>query len=407
MYNLVIYLVNFNLLCYLVTDFNLYKIFVFNLNNFTFNFCLLFFIPLLYWRAESAYYFLIVFFISILQWPTMYFFEPVFLDTLSHGWVLFHPILFYLSLLLLSLLLSKKDCSLFFIFSGLNIYLLAITLVLGSFWGLVLNVWGFYWVYDPIEIVLLSLLLLCLAYSHLRPSTTRYTGYSVGYFLLYVILIRLGVVNTRHSFFNKSSSHFLNYIYIICIIQMLYSRLGSIRAYLHLNVTFILLLLLLLRVQVIFYLIWVYISYYILIALTSHARWSSRILLGHTILAYAYLYLLIKLVNYRYYKHHFSSTTYTNKLMYIKYTIFEYKYVYDLGRKVDLFRNAVNNSSNVVASTPLKLLEAPLFNNHYFLSQSTLNIISTLGYSIRSVFYDTKLFPWILTVDFDKTTPIG
>ena len=82
---------------------------------------------------------------------------------------------------------------------------LTITLILGGFWGLQSTIWGYFWVNDSVEWILL-LAILGTLYSLHTPivSTLKFNAFLL-IFLLFnlVIMVRLNIFQTRHSFIEQ------------------------------------------------------------------------------------------------------------------------------------------------------------------------------------------------------------
>lgn len=143
-----------------------------------------------------------------------------FLITSLHiGTVIIHPFLFYFSLLYLSIKNFQMKGS-YFVNSLILLYsviqfLLAITLALGGFWGFQSTIWGYFWVNDTIE----WLLLFNITYILFRLHSLRYfTSIQCPslFFLIIInmiIVVRLNLLPTRHSFIIAPNT----ILYIICI----------------------------------------------------------------------------------------------------------------------------------------------------------------------------------------------
>ena len=151
--------------------------------------------------------------------------------TLHLGLVNIHPLVFY------SFLFSIFCC--IFNFSWevrlgmpLLFVLGGVALVLGMFWGVFSFTWGFFWVNDSIEWVLLGLTLLYLSLIHTYyfTSQTNLVKFVFLFSLGCLFLIRFNIFWTRHSFFNELSVLYFNiyiYSYFLGYLSILFYCIGS------------------------------------------------------------------------------------------------------------------------------------------------------------------------------------
>lgn len=120
--------------------------------------------------------------------------------TLLMGLNNIHPPLFYISFILFLSFICRIYT---FSFKTLNIlYLAAISLILGGFWGLGNSVWGFFWVNDSIEIILLCYVILLLVLIHNYSAKINTYVFIYAYLIASVYLLRINFTFTRHSFFD-------------------------------------------------------------------------------------------------------------------------------------------------------------------------------------------------------------
>lgn len=114
-----------------------------------------------------------------------------------------HPFLLYISYLLIFFRIGVKES---FIFSKWKtvLYIAILVLLLGGYWGLNNAVWGFFWVNDLIEWILVCLITVVLVVIHSKNNNTQVTRLFIFLFFLTLILYlsRYGLVFTRHNFFN-------------------------------------------------------------------------------------------------------------------------------------------------------------------------------------------------------------
>lgn len=143
------------------------------------------------------------------------------------GYNSWHPMLFYVSILsCLFLVLSVFS---FVKFKAKSVFaLLSLTLILGGYWGLGNSVWGYFWVNDIIELVLLAYIVIAGIFIHtILPRNTSLIIFIASCCIgIFLILLRYGVVFTRHSFFDnkniKNVTVFVSLIFIQPLISVLF-----------------------------------------------------------------------------------------------------------------------------------------------------------------------------------------
>lgn len=114
-----------------------------------------------------------------------------------------HPFLFYLSFICGFFILTRIRC--FYIVSIFYVFVLAtFALLLGGLWGLGNSIWGFFWVNDQIEIILLlySCLLLVILHIFIKPESLLRIAMFFAILTCVIFLLRWGFAFTRHNFFN-------------------------------------------------------------------------------------------------------------------------------------------------------------------------------------------------------------
>lgn len=132
------------------------------------------------------------------------------IETLHIGTIVIHPILFYFCLVFLTIkvlrLLSWQSLNLFQLtYSRLNHYL-TFTLILGGFWGFQSTVWGYFWVNDMVEWLLLMCIIYSLVHFH-KPIHSKkiLQPVQVLFILLnFILIVRLNLIPTRHSFIQNT-----------------------------------------------------------------------------------------------------------------------------------------------------------------------------------------------------------
>jgi hypothetical protein len=193
---------------------NIYNFFYFFSKSFNVTFYNYFFIFLFFYfffiNCKKIYFIFINFFIF------KYTSEKI-LTGLLMGYNSIHPYFFYYSIML-SLLF-------FFLFNSINLnkkfiyYSTWVALALGGYWGFGNTIWGFFWVNDIIEWVLLSLLILFIITIHnYQTNFLKILLISTYMFIVFqLILFRFGFFFTRHSFFDLKNLKFVFVSYFIKI----------------------------------------------------------------------------------------------------------------------------------------------------------------------------------------------
>lgn len=137
------------------------------------------------------------------------------ITTLSYGFNLVHPLIFYLTVIytIVSNFAFKK----IYRINLINLLsLLIFTMYLGMCWGSINSGWGFFWTNDSIEYILLFFILINLYLSHYFVRSEMRWG--ILYFILTVIiilfLVRFNVVFSVHSFFSTPLTKAVIFLFI-------------------------------------------------------------------------------------------------------------------------------------------------------------------------------------------------
>lgn len=180
-----------------------------------------------YWNSNTLYIFVIFSLGAQLRSPLLpslllvilfkfnltdqYFLQKQLVGPLVVGTITVHPLLFYVSLSL-TLILTMRRQSAYMpnvvpVTSTALIYILIITLVLGGYWGFQSTVWGYFWVNDTIEWLLLLVLLYCLIRAHTQLNFFQSANnFLILVFLLnLIVIVRLNFLPTRHSFIQNTN----------------------------------------------------------------------------------------------------------------------------------------------------------------------------------------------------------
>lgn len=175
-----------------------YYIITFFLNHSWWNYFFIFFLGLIYFKRINFFFFYYLLF-SCYSNPIAYKNIPF---SLLIGYNNIHPLLFYNVLISFFLCLYTE---VYFIKKKKFILNFSIiTLLLGGLWGMGNSVWGFFWVNDQIEFVLLLYILLQLIQIHFFFSKKVKTLLVIFFIsiLNYLLILRWGFVFTRHNFIN-------------------------------------------------------------------------------------------------------------------------------------------------------------------------------------------------------------
>lgn len=146
------------------------------------------------------------------------------LNSLIIGFYNIHPFLLYLSFFFIFNQYHYQNK--FVILKIKNIfYITSFTFLLGGYWGAGNSVWGYFWVNDIIEhILLFSVILLLLQIHCLQTKQIQYIYLIIFIVLIFFLgLLRLGLLSTRHAFFD--SSNLINLIFYWSNFSFLFSIL--------------------------------------------------------------------------------------------------------------------------------------------------------------------------------------
>lgn len=107
------------------------------------------------------------------------------------------------------------------------IYWLAITLSLGGFWSTQSNTWGYFWVDDLIEWLLLSAIIYTIIHIHIYLPTNLIINFFVNNLLLinFLIFIRLGFLSTRHNFLSINFFFYINIFLYLLIFYLIFNTI--------------------------------------------------------------------------------------------------------------------------------------------------------------------------------------
>lgn len=130
---------------------------------------------------------------------------PGFTDELFTGLISFHPVIFYWAALYMvtSMYQFRVIYQVRLTFSNLLLLLSFVALFSGGYWGYLQLNWGSWWTWDVIDFSLLLFLLVCVRNMHdyyhfVKKSTIT----AILTIFTIIFFIRIGLVNSKHTFFN-------------------------------------------------------------------------------------------------------------------------------------------------------------------------------------------------------------
>lgn len=138
-------------------------------------------------------------------------------ETLLIGYNNIHPPLLYIGVISYLFILLKYE---FFIFKKKSILIiLIIAFYLGALWGCGNSVWGFFWVNDKIELILLLYTLSFISLIHKNINNKMIKIFLIYIYLLFIsiLMLRWGLKFTRHNFFDFTKGHNFIFSYLITI----------------------------------------------------------------------------------------------------------------------------------------------------------------------------------------------
>lgn len=148
-------------------------------------------------------------------------FQKKLLLTLAVGTVVLHPLGFYIFTIIFLLKFYFLKNHFFLLKQYLNmsylVLFLTVTLALGSLWASQSNSWGYFWVNDAVEWLLLIIICYILGFLHFWVHPNRYNFFLAILIIINVlVLVRLNFVSTRHNFIsNNSTIYILLFFYVL------------------------------------------------------------------------------------------------------------------------------------------------------------------------------------------------
>ncbi len=219
------------------TDSSNYLDYLFSLNYWSSNTLfilsfIVFFTPIF----SSWVYFFFFKFCVVFKITLNFFSKKLLADALYVGTLTIHPLLFYFSLIVLCL---KVCFSKNFYQAGWQslhfcrlLWFCSLTLLLGGFWGFQSTIWGYFWVNDMVE----WLLLLAIFYSawclHKIFYLRKFWNWAWFFCLIFnlILIVRLNLIPTRHNFIQSSSLYAVIFaLYFFFLINLSQMQLCTLR----------------------------------------------------------------------------------------------------------------------------------------------------------------------------------
>lgn len=175
--------------------------------------------------------FLIFFFNIYLSFS---FFEEIFsfkvlIVNLIAGTIVIHPLGFYVFITIFFFKFFNYNNYVYLTYlrsrGVLLIYCLVVTLSLGGFWSTQSNSWGYFWVDDLIEWLLLSAIIYTIVFIHFYLPVKLIINFFINNFLLinFLMFIRLGFLSTRHNFLSINFFFYINLYLYLCILYLIFN----------------------------------------------------------------------------------------------------------------------------------------------------------------------------------------
>lgn len=197
---------------YWFKNLSFYLNYLISLNYWTFNtlFLLLFIGVFFFSMKIKVFYLFIIIKICFKNYFLKFLYKKKFVSALWVGTVVIHPLLFYFTLITLSLMVFFVNSSLMVQktykskFFYIKTFILALSL--GGLWGLQSFTWGYFWVNDGIEWNLVLLITYFCILLHIKSGNSYILLNFTLFILLFLLFaIRINIVATRHSFLSSIS----------------------------------------------------------------------------------------------------------------------------------------------------------------------------------------------------------
>lgn len=207
-----IFLITYTAVSFRYTGSSNYLDYLFSLNYWSSNTLFILSFIFFFTPIFSAWiYFFFLKFCVIFKTTVVFFSKKLLVDALYVGTLTIHPFLFYFSLIILYLkVFFPKN----FYQAGWQslhfsqlIWFLSLTLFLGGFWGFQSTIWGYFWVNDAVEWLLLLAIFYSFWYLHKIFCLNKFWNHAWFFCLMFnlILVVRLNLIPTRHNFIQSSS----------------------------------------------------------------------------------------------------------------------------------------------------------------------------------------------------------
>lgn len=226
-------------------SYSFYYTYVVNLNYWESNILFIYLFFLFFSRLSSKLIFLIF---SFLIFNFFLFFSTTpyksLLITLMVGTVTIHPLAFYFFTLIFVVKFYYFNMH-FFVnrvalsFQTLSLFL-TLTLLLGSLWASQSNSWGYFWVNDAVEWLLLLITLYILSVIHFWSHKFLYNFCLIVFmFFNLLLLIRLNFLPTRHNFISSKLTVYLLLFFYCAVTSYCNTSTSFIKKLVRLNLLWV------------------------------------------------------------------------------------------------------------------------------------------------------------------------
>lgn len=164
---------------------------------------------------------------------TPFFFKKKLLTTLIVGTVVIHPLAFYTftAIFFVKFFIRNVYQTVNLIKLSLKILalFLMLTLILGGFWGLQSISWGYFWVNDAIEWLLLMKIIYVLYTGHIFKARSLVCNQFLipAIILGLLVFVRLNLIQTRHNFISNQPLVYTVLIFYLMLLTLTFSTAYS------------------------------------------------------------------------------------------------------------------------------------------------------------------------------------
>lgn len=241
-------------------------------------------------------------------WSTYTFGTVVnFTTTLDYGLIFIHPYLLYSGVFCIIVVhCSSIIWEVFWVGLQWVWKILSWATLTGALWGLVLDQWGFYWLFDFVEWVAALFFIYSIVVIHTRVKVYNYTyfGLTLWFLLLFLILVRFGVISSIHSFVIRGGASKNLWIFSFWVITLVFVKSYPMRNFINKNhweyLTLIVIILYynLIKYLIIYLYVLLYFMLYTTLQFTNIIKKNYNLYFIHLVYMYIYLLLVIKFTNW-------------------------------------------------------------------------------------------------------------